>query len=67
MLEKKLIARGLAGNENKYLVLLQMRNKEINISPSHNVKHFGVKRLTVRSKNRIKQQGRNRKRDKNTL
>jgi len=67
MLEKKLIARGLAGNENKYLVLLQMRNKEMNILPSHNVKHFDVKCLTVRSKNRIKQQGRNRKRGRNTL
>ena len=54
MLDKKLIARGLAGNENKYLFLLQMRNKEVNISPSHNMESFGVKRLTVGSKNRIK-------------
>jgi len=67
MLGKKLIARGLAGNENKYLVLLQMRNKEMNISPSHNMKYFDVKCLTFRSRNRIKQQGRNRKLGKNTL
>jgi hypothetical protein len=67
MLDKKLIARGLAGNENKYLVLLQMRKKEANISPSHNTRHFGVKCLTVGSKNRIKQQDRSRKWGKNTL
>jgi len=54
MLDKKLIARGLAGKENKYLFLLQLRNKELNISPDHNMEYFDVKCLTVGSKNQIK-------------